>query len=334
MVEIFSDPYKAGEGNVPGWSQVAKGVKHYENEDFSSLAGDVADIGYTGFTAWMDPLGALVSAGVGFLIDVIKPLHDMLTWVTGDDGAISDHRDEWDKVAKDLNGLADQMSTDLEHDLTDWLGPASEQGKARIAEFIQGTRDTANAIGDIKGLLALTAALCDTAMSTLKDLISQFVEWLIITWLAAQAAAIPTLGGSEAAAAAATEAEAAVATTRGARIVQKVVQVFKKLAAVVRRIITKIKAMRDTAVWRLTGKGGNRSLGPGGLGRDLVSDGRDARRALGGRNGATKPFEYDPKDPAVAAGTKLGSGLAQSGEDDNDNVPPPGEINRKLNLGA
>ncbi|MEV4257188.1 hypothetical protein AB0J52_28870 [Spirillospora sp. NPDC049652] len=334
MVQIFDDPAKAGQGNVLLWSQGAKGWEHYQNEDYSSIAGDVADLGYGLFTAWMDPLGALVGAGVGFLIDVIKPLHDMLTWVTGDDGAIGDHRKEWDKVGKDLVALADQMGTDLAKDLETWTGPASEAGKARIEEFIQGTRDTAAAIGDIKGLLALTASLCDTAMSLLKDLISQFVEWLIITWLAAQAAAIPTLGASEAAAAGATTAEAAVATSRGARIVQKVLAVFRKMADAIRRIVTKLKALRNSAVWKLTGKGGNRALGPGGLGRDLVSDGRDARTALNGAGGATKPFQYDPKDGAIAAGTKIAAGLGQNEEDDHSNVPPPGEINRKLNLGA
>ncbi|MFC5183399.1 WXG100 family type VII secretion target [Actinomadura harenae] len=334
MVEFFGDPLDAAKGNVPGWSQVDKGIEHYQNEDYTSIAGDIADLGYTGFTAWMDPLGALVGAGVGFLVDVIKPLHDMLTWVTGDDGAISEHRQEWDGVAKSLVSLADQMGTDLAKDLETWTGPASEAGKARIDEFIQGTRDTANAIGDIKGLLALTASLCDTAMSLIKDLISQFVEWLIITWLAAQAAAIPTLGASEAVAAGATTAEAAVATSRGARIVQRVLSVFRKMADVVRRVITKLKALRNSAVWKLTGKGGNQTLGPRGLGRDLVSDGRDARRALGGANGARTPFSYDPKDGAIAAGTKIVTGIGQSEQDDHSNVPPAGEINRKLNLGA
>ncbi|MEV5573074.1 hypothetical protein AB0L06_23785 [Spirillospora sp. NPDC052269] len=334
MVEIFDDPYDAAKGNVPGWSQVDKGIEHYQNEDYTSIAGDIADLGYTGFTAWMDPLGALVGAGVGFLVDVIKPLHDMLTWVTGDDGAISEHRGEWDGVAKNLVSLADQMDKDLSRDLETWTGPASELGKTRISEFIQGARDTANAIGDVKGLLAFTASLCDTAMSLIKDLISQFVEWLIITWLAAQAAAIPTLGASEAAAAGATTAEVAVATSRGARIVQRVLAVFRKMAEIVRNIITKLKALRNSAVWKLTGKGGNTTLGPRGLGRDLVSDGRDARNALRGADGARTPFKYDPKDGGIAAGTKIGTGLGQSEEDDHSNVPEPGEINRKLNLGV
>ncbi|MCP2335983.1 WXG100 family type VII secretion target [Actinomadura rupiterrae] len=334
MGGIFDDPYKAGEGNVPGWSQVAKGINHYKNEDFSSLAGDIADLGYTGYTAWLDPLGALVSAGVGFLIDVVKPLHDMLTWVTGDDGKISDHRGEWDKVAKDLNGLADDMSKSLEADLVAWAGPASELGKQRIAEFIQGTRDTANAIGDVKGLLALTAAVCDTAMSLIKDLISQFVEWLIITWLAAQAAAIPSLGSSEVAAAGATTAEAAVAVGRGARIIQKVLAIFRKMSTALRRILAKMKDLRAASVWKLTGKGGSTALGKGGLGKDLVEDGKRARKAIKDGKGPVESFKYGAKDPAVASGTKLGAGFGQQQEDEHSNVPPPGDINRKLNFGV
>jgi hypothetical protein len=44
----------------------------------------------------------------------------------------------------------------------------------------------------------------EVAKDVILDLTSQFIEWLIITWLAAQAAAILTCGASEAAAAAAT----------------------------------------------------------------------------------------------------------------------------------
>ena len=42
---------------------------------------DIADLGVTGFFAHLDPPGAMVGAGAGFLIDFVKPLHDMLTWV-------------------------------------------------------------------------------------------------------------------------------------------------------------------------------------------------------------------------------------------------------------
>lgn len=66
-------------------------------------------------------------------------------------------------------------------------------------------------------LLEGSAALMKTAYDLVMDLIASLIEWLIITWLAAQAAAVPTLGASEVAAAAATTAEVAVATTRAPR---------------------------------------------------------------------------------------------------------------------
>jgi hypothetical protein len=332
---LTGDAADAFKKNTPGVGQINNISDHVGQGDFSAVAADIADLGVTGALAWVDPLGALVGAGVGFLVDWVKPLHDMLTWVTGDDGKIGDHRKGWQETGQSLVNLATQMSQTLQADLAEWYGPASTAAKARIDAFIEGTRDTAREIGNITGVLAFSAALMDTAMSVIKDLISQFVEWLIVTWLAAQAAAIPTLGGSEAAAAAATAGEAAVATSRAARIIQKVMAIFRKLQEIIAKVMKSLTHLRDKSFWRLTGKGGNTTLGPGGFGRDLVADGREARDSLRGKNGHTLPFKeyYDWKDPAMAGGIKIGGGLAQGAEDDSD-VPMAEEIDRKLNPNA
>ncbi|MBW8484151.1 hypothetical protein [Actinomadura parmotrematis] len=330
--DLFDSAKDAATGNVPGWSHWENIKKHVKNDDLSSLAADIADVGATGVLAWLDPLGALVGAGVGFLIDWIKPLNDMLTWVTGDKDAIDDQRDAWGEVGKSIQRLAADMGKTLESDLLGWEGPASATAKRKIGEFIEGTRATAGEVDHIRALLSLTASLMDIAMSTIKDLISQFVEWLIVTWLAAQAAAVPTLGASEAAAAAATTGEAAVAISRGARIVQKVMKILRKMQEVLAKVSKSLGDLRDKSFWKLTGKGGNRALGPGGMGRELVEDGLAARRALGGRNGRTLPFEYGPRDPLIGGGIKLAGGVGQSEEDDRDSRVPSGrEINALLN---
>lgn len=330
--ELFGDATESLVKNTPFAAQWDNAWKHYDAGDYASIGADIADLGVTGFFAYVDPLGALVGAGVGFLIDFIKPLHDMLTWMTGDSDAIGDHRKQWQTAQQDLVKLADEMSGTLQADLATWAGPASAAAKQRLDAFIQGTRDTAQEIGNINAILALSAALMDTAMSLIKDLISQFVEWLIITWLAAQAAAIPSLGASEVAAEAATVGEAAVATSRGARIMQKVMAIIRKLQAVLAKVMKALKEMKAKSFWKLTGKGGNTALGPGGFGRGLVGSGREARTALGGRNGHTLPFDYDPWAPAAASGVKVVGGVAQGEEDDTSHVPSTEEINQKLNI--
>ncbi|QKW38364.1 hypothetical protein HUT06_33745 [Actinomadura sp. NAK00032] len=334
--ELFGDTSESLKKNAPGVAQGVNMWKHGQAGDLATIGADIADLGVTGLFAYLDPLGALVGAGVGFLIDWVKPLHDMLTWVTGDADKIGEHRDQWQAAQRDLVKLADEMSGTLKADLATWAGPASAAAKQRLDAFIEGTRDTAKEIGNIDAILALSAALMDTAMSLIKDLISQFVEWLIITWLAAQAAAIPTLGASEAAAGAATAGEAAVATSRGARILQKVMAIIRKLQAVLAKVMKALKDMKAKSFWKLTGKGGNTALGPGGFGRGLVGSGREARTALGGRDGHTLPFgnAYDPRAPAAASGIKIAGGIAQGEEDDTSNVPSTEEINQKLNIRA
>jgi hypothetical protein len=64
------------------------------------------------------------------------------------------------------------------------------------------------------------------------------VEWLIITWTSAIAAAPPTLGASTAAAGAATAAEGAVTTSRAVLFMQRAVQLFQRLSTLLTTVRT------------------------------------------------------------------------------------------------
>jgi hypothetical protein len=139
LVGDGGDALTAAGKNTPLVSQSLNIYNHAKDGDYSSIAADIADMGVTGFATYLDPLGALVGAGVGFLIDWVKPLHDMLTWVTGDPDKIGEHRTKWVEVGKTLTGLADELGETLESDLTGWKGPASESARKRLAEFVQGS---------------------------------------------------------------------------------------------------------------------------------------------------------------------------------------------------
>lgn len=318
--------------NVPGLGQAGNAGVHFENGDLASVATDIGDLALNVAATWADPLGALIGAGLGFLIDVCEPLREMLNWVTGDADAIGKHRDQWRTVGQQLLRLADELSATLTADWAEWQGEASAAAKAKLDGFITGVRETAAETGNLMAVLAFSGALMTIAQDVIKDLISQFVEWLIVTWLAAQAAAIPTCGASEVAAGAATAGEAAVATSRGAAIISKVIAIFKKLEAILARIAKSLQEMRASSILKLTGKGGNKALGPGGLGKDLVEAGREARLALRPRNGGTRqPFDIDWSDTIKNGVLKGSGGILQGVEDDQGQNPSSEEIDRLLN---
>ncbi|MFC5184030.1 WXG100 family type VII secretion target [Actinomadura harenae] len=313
---------KAFNDNTPFVSQTFKIIEHTDGGDWGLLGSDVGDAGLTAVSAFFDPLGALVSAGVGFLVDWIKPLHDVLAAVTGDDGAISDHRKAWKQISDEVRALSHAMAAQLSSDLSEWTGPASDQAHARIGDVLQGIHDIGTEIGGITGILAVSASVMDSAMSAIKDLISQLVEWLIVTWLAAQAAAPLSFGASEGAAAAATSAEVSTAMSRAGRVVQRLLAEFRRLQEAMGRILTRLSQIKGLG-----------KLSDAKFGKDLMEDGSDAMKAA--RDGGRMPFGYDPVDPMRGAADKILGGLFQNGQDntpDNDSrVPAHGELNGLLN---
>ncbi|MEV5570959.1 hypothetical protein AB0L06_12995 [Spirillospora sp. NPDC052269] len=310
---------KAFQDNTPFVSQTFKIIEHTSGDDWGLLGSDVGDAALTTVSTFFDPLGALVGAGVGFLVDYIEPLHKMLTMATGDDGAISDHRKAWKQVADNLRGLSHEMAARLSLDLDDWRGQASDQAHKRIGDFLQGVNDIGGEIGGITGILAVSASVMDTAMSALKDLISQLVEWLIVTWLAAQAAAPFSFGASEGAAAAATSAEVSTAVSRGGRIIQRLLAEFRRLSEAIGRILTRLSHIKGLS-----------KLSDAKFGKDLLKDGKDAAEAA--RDGKRLPFGYDPVDAERAAADKIGGGLFQGIQDNDSKVPDGKMLEHMLNL--
>ncbi|POM26820.1 hypothetical protein BTM25_12280 [Actinomadura rubteroloni] len=329
---------KAVDGNAPIWSQGHKAFNHAGDGDFGSVAGDIADLGMTGLAIWADPLNALISAGLGFLIDWCEPLKSAITWVTGNAGAIEDYRKNWKEIQDKLVSMSNDLQTSLSGNLGSWKGTAGDAARKRLGEFQEGVQRTIGEVGDVMSTLALSGGLMDAALDVVKGILSEFVEWLILTWLAAQAAAVPTLGASEAAAAGATAGEAAIATSRAMSVIQKVTRIFKKLMEImakVRASVAKIgaKAYRPLAY---------EARHAGSLGKLPKMDGlREAARAASGKGIRDFPGQVKPQSPrdvledVAPLIIKGGGGGAQAAQDGNPiEVPSSEEINRLLNPNA
>jgi hypothetical protein len=84
----------------------------------------------------------------------------------------------------------------------------------------------------------------EAAVDVIKGLLADLIEWLIITWLAAQAAAIPSLGASEVAAAGATAVEVGTTTARVAKAVERIARLVERIGVEIQKILSKIKILR------------------------------------------------------------------------------------------
>ncbi|UQS22358.1 WXG100 family type VII secretion target [Amycolatopsis thermalba] len=210
-------------------------------EAFSTASSFVNEAASTIGDIVSDPLGWLISNGVGFLVSWIKPLEDALELVTGDPDALEDGAKAFNQLGEQIEALKQETEELLASGLANWQGDGAEAAAKRLSEFRDGLSGTAGATTELATLLAVSSAVMSIAKDLVLSIISDFVEWLIVTWLAALAATVVTLGGSEAAAAAATGVRAATETSKVSRWMQKLTTVIDKIKS----LIDKIKAFLE-----------------------------------------------------------------------------------------
>lgn len=195
----------------------------------------------------MDPLGWLISNGLEFLISWIQPLEDALELVTGDPEALTAGADSFSALAAQIEELRTQTEDLMSQGLAGWEGASAEAAGQRLGQFRDGMSGAAGAAGEIASLLSVSSMVMQVAKDILMGIISDFVEWLIITWVAALAAAGPTFGGSTAVAAEATAVNATVNTARATKHVGKVQKIIDKLKELIDKIKDFLKKAKDIA---------------------------------------------------------------------------------------
>ncbi|GAA2672214.1 WXG100 family type VII secretion target [Actinoplanes palleronii] len=153
--------------------------------------------------------------GMDFILQpFVWPLLELLEYVMGDPDQLDQHAGTWKTTASAMKELAEAQRAELAELTANWKGTAADSYAARIEQLIQGLETAADE------MLRTADNLGDSAMDlrnieeAIKDVVRELVEWLIITWLAAQALAAITAGASEAAALVASEGEAVLAASR------------------------------------------------------------------------------------------------------------------------
>ena len=274
-----------------------------------------------------DPLHSLLTFGLGFLIDLIKPLDDALKLVTGDEEQLALAAKHFEKVAADLQALSEKFAGTVEGGLASWQGQAADASRERLGEFAVGIAETGKEAESVVTLITGSAALMKTAYDLVMDLIASLIEWLIITWLAAQAAAVPTLGASEVAAAGATAVQVGVTVSRVSRIVQRVTAVLTKIGRVFKVLTGRLAGPKW---WRTTAE---KFAGKDAMQTFLGKDSAGNVIGPGGWKGSAQQFG---KDALGNAGATLVGAVQESGKDVYDMVtdepPDAADVDRKLSL--
>ncbi|MGW4207385.1 hypothetical protein ACWEIJ_05305 [Lentzea sp. NPDC004789] len=225
-----------------------------------------------------DPLNWLISKGLGWLLDVVAPLKQAVDLVTGDPAATSKAAGAFNDIAKQTEDLARTFDEKLHEGLQSWKSEAGDKAAQKLGGFHHGIEGTAGTAGHIASLLQGSSMFMQVAEDILKGILSDLIEWLVVTWVAAQLAAIPTCGASEAAAAAATPVEAGISTAKAGNEVNKVRSLIQKIMNVLKRIR---EVLRESKIGKAFVEGVAKDK-PATFGKALDKAVRDqAKKAIG-----------------------------------------------------
>jgi hypothetical protein len=192
-----------------------------------------------------DPLGWLIGQGLNFLITVVQPLQDLIHFVSGDGPALLNAASNFNKIGQGIAQYGEKFVQDMQEQLKGWGGAAKEAAQARLERFATGIGGTAGQAGDIASLLQISSMVMTVIEDFIKALLTEFVEWLILIWIPALAAAAPTFGGSIATAWTGTFAKGATTTTKATRQVSKLQKVLNMLKDLLEKLKTLMAKTKD-----------------------------------------------------------------------------------------
>jgi uncharacterized protein YukE len=165
----------------------------------------------------LDPVGSLVSMGVAWLIEHVKPLSDALDWLAGDPDQIAAYAQTWANVATRAAESGQDLATAVQREVTDWGGVAADAYRGNVGQQVTVLEGIAEAAAGIGEAVQASGELVAAVRMLVRDLIADCVALL--------AARLPMwtakIAGTLGAATPIVVAEVAGLVARWARVISK-----------------------------------------------------------------------------------------------------------------
>ncbi|MGA6162414.1 RHS repeat-associated core domain-containing protein [Amycolatopsis magusensis] len=182
--------------------------------------------------AAMDPFGAILAAGVGWLMEHVGPLSDALDALAGNPDEIKAHSETWKNVAGELTAISADLAKMVAEDTASWTGPGGDAYRSRgtdTATLLTAAQSAATGASDGIGT---AGTVVDAVRTLVRDIIAELVGHMI-SW-ALQV--LFTLGIGLAWVVPQVVAAVAKTATKIATITKKLVQAMSKLSPLLKKL--------------------------------------------------------------------------------------------------
>lgn len=185
-----------------------------------------------------DPLGTLVSWGVAWLIEHLKPLSDALDWLAGNPGRIGGYVATWQTLSGRLTALGGDYRDAVSRQLEGWTGPAAAAYRDHAGQHVAALDALGRAAQALSTITEGAAMLVALVRTMVRDLIADFVSVLAVRlweWLAEEAASFGI----------ATPWVIAQVTSLAGRWAAKIAHLLRALISSLRRLMPIIRRLEE-----------------------------------------------------------------------------------------
>ncbi|MER7082212.1 RHS repeat-associated core domain-containing protein, partial [Saccharopolyspora kobensis] len=231
LVAEREDSTKSFSG-VPILESIDETKKAIESGDWASGVMGAVGTGLDALGMALDPFGAILAAGVGWLMEHVGPLSDALDALTGDADQIKAHSETWKNVATELGEINTEMANMVNSDVADWAGDAADSYRKRsedTGKLIEAAQKAAEGASEGVGTAGeVVAAVRTLVRDIIAELVGHLVSWALQV-LATLGIAMAWVVPQVVAAVAKTVARIADITTKLVKAMKSLGKLFKKL---------------------------------------------------------------------------------------------------------
>lgn len=182
----------------------------------------------------VDPLGSLIGAGLGWLMDHFDPLKTWLNYFAGDAGEVAGFAQTWANIAEQMHGSGDE--------LVRVLGDVDELAGEAMDAYRRFQADAAahlHAAGSWAGAMGTGLQIASTIVQIIHDLVRDTIAQLVGSVISWAAEAVFTLGLATPVIVGQVTTRVASLSTRVGKYVTKVIDAIRALS----RHLDELKAL-------------------------------------------------------------------------------------------
>ncbi|KOV83998.1 hypothetical protein [Nocardia sp. NRRL S-836] len=304
----------AGAGIVESFFQTADSVKRLGEGDFAEVGLNAAALSLDLLGVFMDPVGALATAGIGWLIEHLSFLREPLDLLAGNGDKIKAAVATWNQVSVAIAEIASDQTEAVRSQVGSWREAAAERFRSSQGQLAAEITAVSRSCAVVGEQIATAGTVTAAVRGMLRDLVAMFIYEVIRNAIIALASSYVTLGSSVA-------AFSAWAVGRGAVVLGKITQQIAKLMKIVTRIIGRLKglfAQLGDVLARLArfGKGAGRGVDAPSAPRTPSTPKTDAVTDAGRRLedwGKSRPTAGEAFDELKQGGKDLRDGCLDAG---------------------